>query len=154
MGMSFWWREYLINILYPKPQKTVAANHDSALDMVASEGRALHFSYALFLCTFLELGKYARMDARTVVKMCRAFLASLKNYCISPKFSGICQNTTIFSPDIVVFIQFLIVFALKFPQITLYLPQTSLQSPIKCTFLTHTRGSENALFSSSVNALL
>ena len=37
--------------------KWVLVNHDSALDMVASEGRALHFSYALFLCTFLEHGK-------------------------------------------------------------------------------------------------
>ena len=39
------------------PHTSHLVNHDSALDMVASEGRDLHFSYALFLCTFLEHGK-------------------------------------------------------------------------------------------------
>ena len=54
------------------------------------------------------------MVARTIVKICQAFLASLKNYCISPKYSRICQNTTIFLPDTVLFIQCLIVFAYKY----------------------------------------
>ena len=94
----------------------------SLLDMVASYGQALAQCTKLGKCTFLKLGKQARMDACTIVKMCQAFLASLKNNCFSPKYSCICQNTTIFLPDTVVFIRCLIAFAYKYPQITLYLP--------------------------------
>ena len=47
----------VITVHWSKKHPGLAPNHDSALDMVASEGRALHFSYALFLCTFLEHGK-------------------------------------------------------------------------------------------------